>query len=294
MKSISMQQTPIVVPVVAIVATGEMGSAIGRDLTQHGLRVLTSSVGRSDASLARARAAGFEICGDDATMIGQATHVLSVVPPSAATDLAQRLAPALTAAQHKPIYADCNAVAPRTVHKVADIIAPTGCDFVDAGLFGGPTSGKPGIIFYASGPAADEMKVLAEHGPVVHVIDGPIGAASAMKLSFAGLNKGFTGLGAVVIDAAIRAGSSADLARQLADGQPGILAYVSRFIPAMFPKAYRWDAEMEEIAAFLEDDEDAAIIFQAMARIYRRLGRQVADGGGELAALKQFCEGNRP
>jgi 3-hydroxyisobutyrate dehydrogenase-like beta-hydroxyacid dehydrogenase len=279
--------------VVAIVATGEMGSAIGRDLARHGVRVLTSMVGRSDASLARAGQAGFDICADDASMIAQATHLLSVVPPAAAVELAERLAPVLAAAPRKPVYADCNAVAPRTVRRIGAILAPAGCAYVDAGLFGGPTSGKPGIVFYASGPHAAELRVLAEYGPAVHVMDGPVGAASAMKLSFAGLNKGFTGLGATMLAAAIRAGSSAELAHQLADGQPGILAYLSRFVPAMFPKAYRWDAEMDEIAGFLDEDEDAAAIFHAMARIYRRLGEQVAAGGAEIASLRQFCESHR-
>jgi 3-hydroxyisobutyrate dehydrogenase-like beta-hydroxyacid dehydrogenase len=281
-------------PVVAIIATGEMGSAVGRDLANHGLRVLTSTVGRSVRSLARANQAGFELCDDDASMIAQADYLLSIVPPAASVALAERLAPALATAARKPIYADCNAVAPATARRIGELLAPAGCRYVDAGLFGGPTSGKPGIVIFASGPAAVEMSVLAEYGPVVHVIDGPIGAASAMKLSFAGLNKGFTGLGASMVRAAIRAGSAKELAEQLADSQPGILAYITRFVPAMFPKANRWDAEMVEIASFLEEDEDAAIIFQAMARIYRRLGQQVATGhDADIAALRQFCDSYR-
>ena len=31
---------------------------------------------------------------------------------------------------------------------------------------------------------------------MVHVMNGPIGAASAMKMSYAGITKGFTALGA--------------------------------------------------------------------------------------------------
>ena len=112
--------------------------------------------------------------------------MLSVVPPSAAIALAERLAPALAGAQRKPVYVDCNAVAPKTVLRAAEILAPSGCPFVDAAIFGGPTSGKPGTVLYVSGPHASRVLPLGEVGPKVRVLDGPVGAASALKLSFAG------------------------------------------------------------------------------------------------------------
>ena len=45
-------------PTVAIVAPGSMGSGVGRRLTEHSVKVLTSLAGRSEASAARARDAG--------------------------------------------------------------------------------------------------------------------------------------------------------------------------------------------------------------------------------------------
>ena len=42
-------------PVVAVIAPGQMGAAVGRRLTDHGLRVLTSLAGRSPATVQRAR-----------------------------------------------------------------------------------------------------------------------------------------------------------------------------------------------------------------------------------------------
>lgn len=270
---------------VAIVAPGEMGSAIGRSLAAQGARISTSLSGRSEASAQRAKEAGFTILPEDGELVAQADFVLSVVPPGAAIALAERLAPALKKAARKAVYVDCNAVAPRTVRRVAQIIGPTGCKFVDVALFGGPTSGKPGVVMYASGTFASELSRLA--GVTVKVMSGPAGAASAFKLSFAGLNKGFTAVGAVMALAALRSGAQAQLLEQLADAQPAILEYIRRFVPAMFPKAYRWEPEMREIAAFLEDDEAAREMFAAMAKLYRRF----AAGGEEIAALERFCRG---
>jgi L-threonate 2-dehydrogenase len=276
-------------PTVAIIATGEMGSAIGATLAQRGIRVVTSGTGRSAASIARAHAGGIVVLDDDETVIAEAEWVLSVVPPNAALALAQRLRPALGRAARKPVYVDCNAVAPATVRAVADMLQDTGCPFVDAGLFGGPTSGKPGVVMYVSGPQAERASELAAFGISVRVIAGEIGAASAMKLSFAALNKGFSGLGALAIQLALAASAGSALIEQLAETQPGILRYLSRFVPAMFPKAYRWAPEMEEIASFLQEDEEAREIFQALARFYMRLAGDIAARTEDVAALRAFC-----
>ena len=81
-------------PVVAVIAAGGMGSAVGKRLAENGVRVLTSLEGRSAASAARAKAAGMVAASDPE--IASADIVLSIVPPGEALPLAQRLAPALT------------------------------------------------------------------------------------------------------------------------------------------------------------------------------------------------------
>ena len=103
---------------VAIIAPGNMGSGIGRRLTENKVTVLTSLADRSEASAARAREAGMTAADDRA--LTEAEFLLSIVPPGDALALAQRLAPALTAANSKPIYVECNAVNPQTMLKIAD------------------------------------------------------------------------------------------------------------------------------------------------------------------------------
>ena len=76
------------------------------------------------------------------------------------------------------------------------------------------------------------------------LVDGPAGAASALKMSYAGLTKGFTALGAAMMLGAERAGCAEALRAELAESQPHFLAWLSRQVPRMYPKAYRWVAEM--------------------------------------------------
>jgi uncharacterized membrane-anchored protein len=56
----------------------------------------------------------------------------------------------------------------------------------------------------------------------------------------------------------------------------------------MYPKAYRWVAEMEEIAAYLEADPAGAEIYQGAAHLYERLAAARAAGGAEIETLDAF------
>jgi 3-hydroxyisobutyrate dehydrogenase-like beta-hydroxyacid dehydrogenase len=111
-------------PVIAVIAAGDMGAAVGARLVEHGCRVLTSLAGRSAASRARAEAAGMAD-GSDAALAA-AHMILSIVPPGDALALAERLAPALAAAAVKPLYVDCNAISPQTALRVAAAVEEAG------------------------------------------------------------------------------------------------------------------------------------------------------------------------
>jgi putative dehydrogenase len=279
--------------VIAIIAPGEMGSAVGRRLHDHGARVITSLAGRSAASVARANAAGFVAVDSDDELVAQAEFILSIVPPGDAVGLAERLQPTLARAARKPIYMDCNAVAPATAERIGAIIAASGTRTIDAGIIGGPPAGAtPGPRFYVSGEGAKDAERLAAYGLTIRALDGPLAAASALKMSYAGITKGLTAIGAAMMLGASRAGCAEALHQELSESLPQILAWLSRQVPKMYPKAYRWVAEMEEIAAFLDADLAAHDIYQGTARFYERLAKEFAERGAqaeELALLTRFC-----
>jgi L-threonate 2-dehydrogenase len=282
---------------IAIVAPGEMGSGVGRKLTQHGLTVLTSLAGRSAASAARAQRAGMAAAQDHE--LATCDILLSIVPPAEAPALARRLAPSLARAARKPLYIDCNAVAPETVKQISDVVTAAGASFVDAAIIGPPPSDnqRAATTFYASGDAAAEFAKLADFGLTIRALDGPVGAASALKMSYAGLTKGFTALGAAMILSASQAGVSEALARELAESQPQFLAFLQRAVPGMFPKAYRWIAEMEEIASFAECVRGGSDMYRGTADLYRQIADAVAAGDnatGDLAVLREFCAAQVP
>jgi putative dehydrogenase len=274
-------------PVVTVIAPGQMGAAVAARLVENGAKVLTSLAGRSAESAERADKAGMEDAGDEE--IAASDFILSILPPSEALPLAQRFAPALSAGGGNPVYVDCNAVSPATVARIGAVIAPTGSPFVDVGIIGGPPKrGGDGPRFYASGPHARRLAALAQYGLDVRVLEGPLSAASALKMSYGGITKGVTALGAAMILAATHGGSDRALVEELKDSQPHLLAWFNRQISGMYPKAYRWVAEMDEVAAFADDMPEVEQIYSAIAQFYQRLAGDVASDRKDVQALKHF------
>jgi len=268
-------------PVIAIIGAGEMGTAVGRRLREAGARVLISLDGRSAASTDRVRRAGLEGIHDDQRLIDGIDCILSIVPPAAALEVAERLRAPLRNTTSPPPFVDCNAIAPTTMLRIERLLEPLAV--IDAGIIGGPPlpgSQDPsaGPRFYASGPHAHRLAALTGYGLDIVVMDLPIGAASGLKLAYAGLTKGFTALAAAIVTAASRDGLAEALRIELARSQPQFLDRIDRFVPAMFPKAYRWVAEMEQIAEFIADPAAGATIYEGAARLYEAIAADLGDG----------------
>ena len=280
---------------IAIVGAGEMGAAVGRRLRESGARAITTLNGRSAASVERVRDAALEVIDDDDLMVAESAFVLSIVPPGEAMVVAERFRRPLTRVAVKPIFVECNAVSPTTVRRIADSLASTRCGFVDAGIIGGPprSGGKgTGPRFYASGEDADELTRLRNFGLDIAVVEGGVGAASALKMSYAGLTKGLIAVGAAMFGAASRAGCAAALREELARSQPQLLAMLTAMIPRMYSKAYRWVSEMEQIAEFVGGDATGGKIYLGAARLYEQLAadfEQGRDTAESIAALNSFC-----
>jgi 3-hydroxyisobutyrate dehydrogenase-like beta-hydroxyacid dehydrogenase len=273
--------------VIAILSPGAMGSAISVRLVEHGARVLTLLEGRSAATVNRARAAGMEDVSPET--IATADLILSIVPPSEAVGLAKELMTHLSESRHKPVYIDCNALSPKTKTEIAGTLAETGCHVIDGAIVGAPPQpGEKGPRIYVSGDHSVQASVLRTLGLDVRQIDGPIGAAAALKMSYAGINKGVIAIGTAMLLAASRSGASAGLYQELGESLPQLLSKFQTGIPDMYPKAYRWVAEMREIAAFLHEDEAAAMMFEGAAQLYDRLATDVANEGKECGNLNGF------
>jgi putative dehydrogenase len=287
-------------PVVAVIAPGMMGAGVGKRLADNDVKVLTSLKGRSEETAARAKASGMAAASDEE--IAASDFILSILPPGDAVALAERFAPALKASNAKPVYVDCNAINPKTVDKVAAVIAPTGSPFVDAGIIGSPPTPAPAgedkvkgsPRFYASGPAAPRFASLRDYGLDVRLLDGALSAASALKMSYAGITKGTQAIGAAMMLAATRAGSADALFAELNSSQKDMFAWFKRGLAQMPPKAYRWIAEMHEIAGFVGEDPAASELYQGAAHFYERIAEDFDADKKDVKALAKFLTKGSP
>lgn len=278
---------------VAVIGTGEMGAAVGQRLRECGAMVMTSLKGRSAASVERVKRASLEVVDDD-ILVSQVDFVMSIVPPGVAIEVAERFRGPILNSDAKPIFVECNAIAPSTTRRIEEILR--GVRFIDAGIIGGPPAAgsqdpAKGPRFYASGAHAHELTRLANYGLDIAVLDAPVGAASALKLAYAGMTKGFTALATTMLNAASRESLADALRNELARTQPQFLARLERSIPDMFPKAYRWVAEMEQIAQFVGSDREGATIYEGAARLYEWIASEINSGDSKsIELLWQFCK----
>ncbi|WP_237478011.1 NAD(P)-dependent oxidoreductase [Lichenibacterium dinghuense] len=269
---------------IAVLAAGAMGAGMGLRLREHGATVLTNLDGRGAASRARAAEAGMADVPLDE--IAGADLVLSIVPPGSAVELAERLAPALRAGAAKPVFVDLNAVAPATVERVRAALDGTGCAVVDGCIIGAPpkarmTGQSKSPAVYVSGDPDGLTAPLARHGIDLWPMEAGFGAASALKLVYAMCTKGVTALAAGMFLAAEREGAGDALRAELARSQPELVERFGKAMPDMLPKAYRWVAEMREIAILLGPDDPTAAMLEGAARVYERLAAD-GQGSGEL------------
>jgi putative dehydrogenase len=202
----------------------------------------------------------------------------------------------LAASTSQPGSANCRAklylpIATRsmeTLQRIAAVIAPTGAAFVDGGIIGDPPGSAGGPTIYASGGAASALAILNDLGLHIRQMDAPIGAASALKMSYAGINKGITLLVSAMVLGAIHEDAAGAPRAEMSESQGPLLRRMTKSIRDMYPKTYRCAPEMEESAQFLREDPAACRIYEDMAELCGTFSNDHANNNGELAKLAAF------
>ena len=234
---------------VAVQSPGDMGHAIGQSLVAQGFVVLTSSRGRSDLTRERLVRAGMKDLPDYESLVREADIVLSVVPPQFALDTAKSFAAAMRETGRKPLYVDCNAIAPATVALVESEITGAGAEFVDGGIVGMPPGKAGRTMLYVSGAKAASVVPLAHAAMDVVPIGPHSGQASAFKMLYAGFRKGSNALYLAMMIAAEHYGLYEVLDQEFKSSQTAMHQTMQKLIPLMPSDSVRWAAEMEEIMA---------------------------------------------
>lgn len=251
-----------------ILHPGAMGSSVGAAAHAAGARVLFASQGRSEATRRRGLEAGLEDVGDLARLLALSSCVVSVCPPHAAADLAKHTA----RLGYRGLYADVNAVAPATARAIGRTVEARGASFVDGGIVG-PPAWRPGTTrLYLSGPDAGRLAACFAEEPLeAIVLDGPAGAASALKVCFAAWSKGTTALLAAIRALALQEGVEEGLLAEWQRSMPGLGERSESSVRAAAPKAWRFVGEMQEIAAAFAASGMPDGFHRAAAEVYRRL-----------------------
>jgi 3-hydroxyisobutyrate dehydrogenase-like beta-hydroxyacid dehydrogenase len=240
-----------------------MGAAVGAVLRDRGLRVLWASEGRSPETRERAEAAGLEDSGSSAELSGSDV-LLSVCPPHAALDVARSVG------RFEGLYVDANAVAPATARKVAEIVRAAGGELVDGGIVGSPPREAGTTRLYLSGAQADSIRELFA-GSIVdaRVVSDEVGAASAVKMAYAGWTKGKAALLLAIRELARTEGVEEALLEEWDLSLPELRDRYRRAARSADAKGWRWVGEMEEIAATFEAAGLPDGFHRAAAEVYR-------------------------
>jgi 3-hydroxyisobutyrate dehydrogenase-like beta-hydroxyacid dehydrogenase len=237
-----------------------MGAALGAALVGNGHEVLWASTGRSDATRARADADGLTDVVTLDALVSRSDVVISICPP----EHAETVAGDVRAAGFDGLLVDANAIAPETAKR----IGPT----VDGGVIGPPPRAAGTTRLYLSGARAAEVQRLFDGSALdARVLDEEIGRASALKMTYAAYTKGVAALLLALRETSRANGVDEYLVAEWAISQPD-LAAVSEFAAAnSAPKAWRWIAEMEEIAATFAAAGQPDGFHRAAADVFRRV-----------------------
>jgi 3-hydroxyisobutyrate dehydrogenase-like beta-hydroxyacid dehydrogenase len=204
--------------------------------------------GRGEKIRARAAETGTHLATTPADLADRASVLVSVVPADAALAAADQMRGAL-ASRHR--FLDLNSVAPATKQAIADVLAGSGATFVEGAIMAPVPPEEHRVPMLFNGPAAGELaRQLSGFGMRIDTMDGPIGAAAAVKMCRSIVIKG---LEALMLECTLGArayGATDRVFASLRDSYPGIdwPDMATYMIGRVFEHGARRAAEMREVA----------------------------------------------
>jgi 3-hydroxyisobutyrate dehydrogenase-like beta-hydroxyacid dehydrogenase len=254
-------------PVIGVLHPGSMGAAVGSALKPVAGAVVWAAAGRSITTSKRAEMADLVGVADLADLARRSDVIVSVCPPDAARDVAEQVAAALDGRAERPLYVEANAVSPDTVRGIGELLGPE--NVVDGSIIGPPAWEPGSTSLWLCGPDAALVADLFAGTPfTARVLDGPLGAASALKACYALQSKALPALLMAMAEAAERYGVADALRDELVrSGRPA----PDGVDPKVAAKAWRWVGEMEEAGAALAAVGVPDGFSRAAAQVYREI-----------------------
>lgn len=247
---------------------GQMGVSIAAALVSTGYSVSWASEGRSADTAKRAEQSNLQDLSTLQALCDNSHFMFSICPPDQACAVAQQVAES----GFTGTYIDCNAVSPATTEQVHSIVSQQGATFVDGGIIGPPAVSGGTTRLYLSGPSAPMVAELFIGSFVdARVLGADPGAASALKMAYAGWTKGSAALLMSQFAFAQQLNVESALLEECGLSQPGLTTRLDSACASMAPKAWRFTGEMREIAKALEDAGLSRFWFDGAADVYQRL-----------------------
>tara|TARA_B110000438_G_scaffold192875_1_gene184467 strand:+ start:869 stop:1717 length:849 start_codon:yes stop_codon:yes gene_type:complete len=232
---------------VTLISPGEMGSPIAEYIISSGIKVISPLNNRSEETRKRSIKSGIE---DSKTLIEsmkQTDLIISILVPSEAENLCKEIANISKVIDKEIYYADLNAISPKTVQNMRNILTNTKIKFIDGGIIGGPPISNKFPRIYVSGIHSKVFMELNNLGMEVIDMSGEIGDASAIKMAYASITKGYSSLLIAAVTLAIKTNNFDAFMDELKFSQPKVFNDLKN-LKSIPSKAHRWIGEMTEIS----------------------------------------------
>ena len=254
---------------IGIMSPGDMGSAIGKVLSDSGFRVVTALEDRSELTHIRAKEAGMQDVQNTDRLVTESDLVLSVLVPSEALAMARRIIASMQSTGHRPAYSDLNAIAPETVVQIGNLMKDAGVSFIDGGIIGSPPAPGRSTRIYCSGHDTEALESLRQSGLDIRKVGDAVGQASGLKMVYAASTKGITALWTELLVAARALGLEEALNAEFKMSGVNVSEVLKGRVCTMPRRARRWVGEMEEIAKTFESVGMTPKMLQGAADMYR-------------------------
>ncbi len=255
---------------IGIVSPGNMGVSIAASAINNGHHVYWASQGRSADTRQRAEEHHLIDAGTLEALCKTCSIMLSVVPPGAAENVADQVA----TQGFEGTFADLNAISPQRAQRIGQRLESDGIEFVDGGIIGPPAWRPRTTWLCLSGRNSNTIAACFTNGPLqTETLSDRVGDGSALKMCYGAYTKGHTALIAGVLGTAGNLGVRESLMRRWADDGSGLDKSAAPRVVRITDRAWRWVAEMEEIAATFAAANEPRGFHEAAGDIYRRLAQ---------------------
>ena len=231
---------------VGVLYAGEMGSAVGRLLSTRGIRVVTTVEERSERTKRSGDEAGIEVLPTLTDVKRVANIVISVVVPTAATNVANAYC-SRGSAPADALYLDINSISPATVGRIEDCLTSADIQFVDGAIHGLAAQLESRGTLYLSGGSADRVARLFDGAMRLRVLGDSCGPASSFKMMLGGMSKGLVALFLELGLVARRTEVLDELLTEAGHYYPGVMSAIERLLPTYPRHAARRGDELREV-----------------------------------------------